>query len=102
MFFHLFKLSLFQQGFVVFSAQVFHFLSQIYPYIFYWASLLVQKVKNLPAMWETRVGFLGWEDPLEEDMATHSSILAWRIPKDRGAWQATVPEVTKSWTHLSD
>ena len=41
---------------------------------------------------------LGWEDPLEEGMATHSSILAWRIPKDRGAWQATVHGVTKSWT----
>ena len=37
-------------------------------------------VKNLPAMWETWVGSLGWEDPLEEGTATHSSILAWRIP----------------------
>ena len=36
--------------------------------------------KNLPAMWETWVQFLGWEDPLEKGMATHSSILAWRIP----------------------
>jgi len=36
--------------------------------------------KNLPATWETQVRFLGWEDPLEEGMATHSSILAWRIP----------------------
>ena len=43
-------------------------------------------------------GDLGWEDPLEEDMATHSSIVAWRIPMDRGAWRATVHEVTKSWT----
>ena len=42
------------------------------------------------------------EDPLEEGMATHSSILAWRIPKDRGAWQATVHGVTKSWTQLND
>ena len=41
---------------------------------------------------------LGWEDPLEESMATHSSILAWRIPIDRGVWQATVREVTKSRT----
>ena len=40
--------------------------------------------KNLPAMWETWVQLLGWEDPLEEGMATHSSILAWRIPMDRG------------------
>ena len=43
-----------------------------------------------------------WEDPLEEGMATHSSILAWRIPTDREAWQATVHWVTKSWTQLSD
>ena len=43
------------------------------------ASLLAQKVKNLPAMQETKVQSLGWEDPLEEGMATHSSILAWRI-----------------------
>ena len=41
---------------------------------------MVQTVKNPPAMWETWVQFLGWEDPLEEGMATHSSILAWRIP----------------------
>ena len=47
-------------------------------------------VKNLLAMWETRVRSLGWEDPLEEGMATRSSILAWRIPKDRGVWRATV------------
>ena len=44
----------------------------------------------------------GREDPLEEGMATHSSILAWRIPMDRGAWWATVQEVAKSWTRLSD
>ena len=51
-----------------------------------WASLVAQTVKNLPAMWETWVWSLGWEDPLEEGMATHSSILAWRIPMDSGAW----------------
>ena len=45
-----------------------------------WASLVVQSMKNLPAMWETWVQSLGWEDPLEEGMATQSSILAWRIP----------------------
>ena len=44
------------------------------------ASLVAQTIKNLPAMWETRVQSLGQEDPLEEDMETHSSILAWRIP----------------------
>ena len=54
------------------------------------ASLVAQAVKNLPAMWETWVQSLDWEDPLEEGMATHSSILAWRIPMDRGAWRATV------------
>ena len=53
------------------------------------ASLVVQTVKNLPAMQETWVRTLGWEDPLEKGMATHSSILAWRSPIDRGAWKAT-------------
>ena len=52
-------------------------------------------VKNLPAMWETWVRSLGWEDPLEEGMATHSNILTWRIPMDRRAWQATVICVSK-------
>ena len=55
-------------------------------------------VKNLPAMRETWVRSLDWEDALQEGMATHSSILAWRIPMDRGAWQATVREVAKSRT----
>ena len=55
-------------------------------------------VKNLPAMWETWVRLLGWEDLLEENVATHSSILAWRIPMDRGAWWAIVPRVTRSRT----
>ena len=41
---------------------------------------MAQLVKNLPATWETWVQSLGWEDPLEEEMATHSSILAWKIP----------------------
>ena len=50
-----------------------------------WASLVAQIVKNLPALWETWVCSLGWEDPLEKGMATHSSILVWRIPMDRGA-----------------
>ena len=64
--------------------------------------LVAEMVKNLPAMWETWVQFLVWEDALEEGMATHSSILAWRIPMDRGAWQATVYGVTKGQTRLSD
>ena len=53
-------------------------------------------------MQETRDRSLGWEDPLEKEMATHSSILAWRIPMDRGAWWATVHGITKSGTGLSD
>ena len=62
------------------------------------ASLMTQMVKNPPAMRETWVQSLGWKDPLEEGMATHSSILVWRIPKDIGAWQATIHGVAKSWT----
>ena len=49
-------------------------------YIGHYASLVVQMVKNLPAMQETQVRSLGQEDPLEKGMATHSSILAWRVP----------------------
>ena len=45
---------------------------------------------------------LGWEDPLEKGKATHSSILSWRIPMDKGAWQATVHWVSKSQTRLTD
>ena len=51
-----------------------------YPLQYSWASLVAQLVKNPPAMWETWVPSLGWEDPLEKGKATHSSILAWRIP----------------------
>ena len=45
-----------------------------------YASLVAQRVKRLPTLWETRVRTLGWEDPLEKEMATHSSTLAWKIP----------------------
>ena len=55
------------------------------PLQYSWASLVAQMVKNPPAMWETWVRSLDWEDPLEEGMATHFSILAWRIPTDGGA-----------------
>ena len=51
-----------------------------YPHQYSWSSLVAQMVKNPPAMQETWVQSLGWEDPLEKEMATHSSILAWRIP----------------------
>ena len=57
---------------------------------------MAQTVKNPPAVRETWVRSVGWEDPLEEGMATHSSILAWRILMDRGAWQPTVCRVTES------
>ena len=65
------------------------------------ASLVAQLVKNPPAMQETLVPPLGWEDSLEEGMATHSSILAWRIPMDRGAWWATAHGLAKSQTLLA-
>ena len=67
-----------------------------YPLQYSWASLVAQLVKNSPAMWETWVRSLGWEDPLEQGMATHSSILAWRIP-----WTVYIHGVAKSWTQLS-
>jgi len=59
---------------------------------------VAQAVKNLPAMQETQVLSLGQEDPPEKGMATYSSILAWRIPMDKGAWLATPHGVTKSQT----
>ena len=62
------------------------------------ASLIAQLVKNPRAMWETWVRSLDWEDLLEESLTTHSNTLAWRIPMDRGAWQATVHGIAKSWT----
>ena len=63
---------------------------------------MAQTVKNPFARQETWVRSLGWENPLEEGMATNSSILAWRIPMNQGAWQATVHRVAKSWTRLSN
>ena len=74
--------------------QISHFLKP-------WASLVSQMVKNPPAMWETWIQSLGWEDPLEEGIATHSSILAWRIPMDRGAF-GLVHGFAKSQTQLND
>ena len=62
----------------------------------FWASLVAQLVKNPPATWETWVRHLGWEDPLENGTATHSSILAWRIP-----WTIQSVGVAKSRTRLS-
>ena len=57
-----------------------------YQHQYSWASLVAQMLKNPPAVWEIWVGSLGREDPLEEGMETHSSILAWRIPTDREGW----------------
>ena len=61
-----------------------------------WSSLVAEMVKNPPAMQETWVFSLGWKDPLDEVMATHSNILAWRIPMDREGWWALVHRVTES------
>ena len=69
-----------------------------YPFQYSWASLVAQMIKNPPAVWETWVRSLDWEDTLEEGIATHPSILAWRIPMDRRAQRAIVHEVAKSRT----
>ena len=73
-------------------------LTSVYDYWKKQASLVAQMVKNPPAMLETWVQSLGWEDSLKEGMVTHSSFLAWRIPTDRGAPWATVHGVAKSQT----
>ena len=70
--------------------------SKVHPF-FRIASPVAQMVKNPLATQETWVRSLGWEDLLEKGMATHSSILAWRIPMDRRIW-ATVDGVARSWT----
>ena len=67
-------------------------------YVPSWASLVAQLVKNMPTMREAWVRSLGWEETLEKGMATHPSILAWRIPMDKRAWRAIVHGVTKSRT----
>ena len=72
------------------------------------ASLVAQMVKNLPAMQETQVQSLGWEDPLKKEMATHSSILAWRIPwteeaggySPRGCKESDTTELEATNTHI--
>ena len=69
-----------------------------YPLQFSLTSSVTQMVKNLPAMWETWVQPLGWEDPMEKGMTIHSSILAWRNPMDRGAWWTIVHGVAESDT----
>ena len=64
-----------------------------YPLQYFWSSLVAQLVKNPPAMWDTWVRSLGWEDPLEKGMASHSSILAWR--------SMGPPRVGRDWTALT-
>ena len=56
---------------------------------------MVQMVKHLPTMWETQVQSLGWEDPPEKEMATHSRTLTWKNPMEGGAWQATAHGAAK-------
>ena len=82
---------------------------EVYLPLPYWALLVFilgfpssSDCKESDAIQDTWVRSLGWEVPLKEGMATHFSILAWRIPMDRGAWWATVHGVAKSWTRLSD
>ena len=65
-------------------------------------SPVAQMAKNLPTIQETWAQSLGWKDPLEKGMATHSIILDWRIPMDSGDWWATVHGVTNSRMQLSD
>ena len=73
-----------------------------YPLQYSRASLVAQMVKNPPAVQKAWVQSLGWDGPLEEGMAARFSILAWRIPMDRGAWQTIVKGAAKSQTRLSD
>ena len=73
-----------------------------YPLQCSWTSLVAQMVKNPPEIWETWVQTLGWEDSLEKERATCTSILAWRIPMGRGTWWAAVHGVSKSQTRLSE
>ena len=89
---------------IVGSTPRFAYLGKFTSYMVFhiWASLVALMGKNLPAMQETWVQSLAWEDPLEDGMATHSSILARRISMDKGAWKATVHRVAKSQTQMSD
>ena len=69
-----------------------------YPVQYSWTFLVAESVKNPPAVWDTWVRSLGGEDPLQEGMATHSSVLAWRIRMERGAWRAAACGVAESDT----
>ena len=79
-------------------------LKQLSTYAYLWSSLVIQMVKNPPAMWETWVQSLGQEDSPEEGMATHSSILAWRIPwteEPGGLWSVGSQRVRHNWSDLT-
>ena len=83
--------------------QVYSKVLQFYIFFVYtWASLVAQTVKNLPAICETQLRSLGWEDPLEKEMTTHSTILAWRIPPTENPGGPTAHGIAKSSTRLSD
>ena len=71
-----------------------------YPLQYSWASLVVQLVKNPPTMRETWFWSLGWEDPLEKGKATHSSILAWRIPRTKSSSKGSQRETGQSDFHF--
>ena len=92
------------EGFNIVFLSLICFLRELHKHwpMFNWASLVTQMVKNLPAMWETLVWSLSQEDPLGEGMAIHSTILAWRIPMEKGAWWATVNGVAQSWKWLGN
>ena len=79
-------------------------MSQVFSLAFklLWAYLMAQRLKHLPAIRETGVRSLGWEDPLEKEMVTDSSILAWRIPWKEKPGRLQSHGVAKSWTRLSD
>ena len=81
------------------GSSIFSFLRNLHS--IFWVPLVAQMIKNLPTIQETWVWSLGQEDPVGEEMATHSSILVWKIPLDREAWWATVHGVAKTRTWLS-
>ena len=84
----------------IFLLRVMHWKSVLIVIALYWASLVTQMIKNLPAVWETWAWPLGWEDPLEKDMATQYSILCWENSMGRGVWQATIHGITDYYCGL--
>ena len=84
----------------IFLLRVMHWKRVLIVIAHYWAFLVTQMIKNLPAVWETWAWPLGWEDPLEKDMATQYSILCWESSMDRGVWQATIHGITDYYCGL--